>query len=85
MSGYGQLVRLEPFDAFAAVTPSDATVYNPPFIALLIGVAGNVAVTDMAGTVTTLTGLQAGLIYPVKGTKVMATNTTATNIVACTN
>jgi hypothetical protein len=83
MSGYGELIRVEPYQAFAAVTPSDVTVFAPPFVGLLIGVAGNVAITDMVGNITTLTGLQAGLIYPIKGTKVMATNTTATNIVTC--
>lgn len=66
----------------AAVTPSDATIL-PTTRALYIGGAGDVAVI-FAGddAAVTLSGAQAGSVLPVQVTKVMSTNTTATNIVA---
>ena len=65
-----------------AVTPSDDTVFDPVFDALWVGGAGNVAITTPEGTVVTLEGVAAGTLLPVAGSKVMATNTTATSIVA---
>ena len=64
------------------VTPSDTTVL-PTTRGLYAGVAGNVAVTmsDNQNSVT-FVGVQAGSILPVQVTKVLATGTTATNILA---
>lgn len=65
----------------AAVTPSDSTPVNCR--ALYIGVAGNVAVVPArGGSAVTFVGVQAGTTLPVQCSKVMSTNTTATNIVA---
>jgi hypothetical protein len=67
------------FDA-VAVTKSDSTVYDPPLAGLFIGGAGNVAVVTEKGNTVTFTGCIAGQILPITCTKVMSTNTTATNI-----
>lgn len=65
-----------------AVTASDSTEYDPPLRGIYIGGAGNVAVLPPDNTsAVTLTGVTAGSVYPVMCTKVMSTNTTATNIV----
>lgn len=66
----------------AAVTTSDTTIL-PCTRALYVGGAGNVAVVmaDDENTVT-FTAVPAGTILPVQVIKVMATNTTATTIVA---
>lgn len=69
-------------DYAVAVTPSDSTVLTP-FYKLYIGGAGAVAITDMRGNVVTFAAVPVGTQLEVRGTKVMATNTTATNIVAC--
>lgn len=74
-SGYGN-----PAFSVAAVTPSNTTVISAR--ALYIGGAGNVAVTALDGSTATFTSVPAGTILPVVVTKVMATGTTATNIVA---
>lgn len=67
-----------------AVTPSDSTTLAG-VRALYVGGAGNVAVMPFgSGTAVTLVGATAGSIIPVRCTKVMSTNTTATNIVALT-
>jgi len=65
-----------------AVTPSDSTVL-PTTRGLWVGVAGNVAVT-MAddGNNITFVGVLAGSILPIQVTQVLATGTTATNIIA---
>lgn len=65
----------------AAVTTSDTTVLTP-FQRLYIGGAGAVAIRDLGGNVVTFAAVPVGTVLPVRGDKVMATNTTATNIVA---
>lgn len=68
-----------PNDA-AVVTPNNGT--NLPRAGrLFVGGAGNIAVTTVAGTNVTFTGVVAGTILPVRVKKVFATGTTATNMV----
>lgn len=62
------------------VTKSDATVYDPPFRALVIGGGGTLVVTSKDGADATYT-VQAGQTIVIVGTKVKAA-TTATGIVA---
>jgi hypothetical protein len=64
-----------------AVTPSDVTVLIPT-IGVYVGGAGNVAVTMLNGAVVTFTAPPVGTVLPIQVTKVMATNTTATLIIA---
>lgn len=74
----------DPASGGSAVTPSDSTVLAD-VRALYVGGAGNVAVIFKGGTsAVTLTGVTAGSILPIRVTKVMSTNTTATSIVALT-
>lgn len=63
-----------------AVTPSDSTVL-PMTRGLYVGVGGNVAVTDINGSVTYV-GVGAGTILPVQVSQVLSTGTTASSIVA---
>lgn len=68
-----------------AVTPSDTT--SVVFGALYIGGGGNVAIKHSSDSAAvTYTGVTAGTILPIEsghgGGRVMATNTTATSIVA---
>lgn len=66
----------------AAVTPSDATIL-PVTRAIYVGGAGNLAVTMAEdGNAVTFVGVLAGMVYPLQVTQVLATGTTATNIVA---
>jgi len=68
------------YNGAATVTPSDTTVIIGR--AIYVGGAGNVALTTAAGTVVTFTAPPVGSIIPVAFSKVMATNTTATLLVA---
>jgi hypothetical protein len=66
-----------------AVTPSDVTLLVSDVKALYVGGAGDIAV-NMRGSTTTVTfsGCSAGQLLPVQVDRVLATGTTATNIVA---
>lgn len=66
--------------AAQAVTPSDTA--NNTFSYLYVGGAGNVAVIPEAGsTAVTLVAVPAGSYVWLRTSKVMSTNTTATNII----
>lgn len=70
----------DPATRFAAVTPSDSTIVSAR--SLYIGVTGNVAVTPPGGgAAVTFPNVPVGF-FPVMCEKVMATNTTASSIVA---
>lgn len=62
-----------------ALTPSDVAVQ--PFSALYIGTTGNVAILPNNSVVPITFNAVAVGFFPVSGQKVMATNTTASNIV----
>lgn len=65
------------------VTPSDTDVVEGNPRALYIGGEGNVTITaHLTADPVTFVGVPAGFILPVNVYKVMATGTTATNIVA---
>ena len=61
-----------------AVTTSDTAEQN--FSGLYIGVTGDVAIKGTGGTAVTFKAVSAGTILPITVNRVMATNTTATNI-----
>jgi len=68
------------FDAFA-ITPSDANDILEVTRALYIGGGGNITLITKGGTQTTFAGVSAGAILPIRTSRVMATGTSATNIV----
>lgn len=72
----------EVYDDAATVTPSDTVNQGWTFDAIAVGGAGNVAVVFASGEAVTLTGLLAGTVYRVRGTRINSTNTTATSLVA---
>lgn len=63
------------------VTPDDATDLVDGARSLVVGTAGALKVTTLAGSVRTYTGVPAGL-FPVAVRRVWATGTTASNILA---
>lgn len=90
MSKTGNFVADEPFRAYAAVTTSDVTTYGvtgatspKPIEALYVGVTGDVALVgqDQAAAAV-FKAVPAGTVLWVSPYKVMATGTTATNILA---
>ena len=75
--------HVDPAEYAAAVTKSDSTVLNPVPRALYIGSGGDVVVTMAAdGTDVTFSNVPTGTKLPVRVSKVKATGTTASSIVA---
>jgi len=64
-----------------AVTPNDSTTLSETTRALYVGSAGAVTVLMASGASVTFTGIPAGTMLPVRVTKVMASGTSATDIV----
>ena len=67
----------------AAVTPhaTDAQTLMP-CDAVYVGTAGNLEVIMKNGTTVVFTGVKAGTVLPIGVNRVLAANTTASNIVA---
>lgn len=64
-----------------AVTPNDSTTLAETTRALYVGSAGAIAVLMASGASITFPGVPAGTMLPVRVTKVMATGTSATDII----
>ena len=67
-------------DAFT-VTPSDTVDFTVMARALYVGTTGNVVVVTRGGTTLTFSSVPAGMIIPIRCSRVNSTNTTASNIV----
>lgn len=63
-----------------AVTPSDTVNSTAPFRSLYVGVTGNISVQMRNGAVV-FANVPVG-IHPIQGTRVNATGTTASSLVA---
>lgn len=66
----------------AAVTPSDSADLTYDTRALYVGGAGDISIITENGQTVTLVGVPAGSFLPISVSRVRATGTTATNIVA---
>jgi hypothetical protein len=75
-------MELYPSRSGVVVVPSDVTTLPYLTQRLFVGGAGNLVVTMADGNDVTFTGLLAGAILEIAVTKVKATGTTATNMVA---
>ena len=65
----------------AAVTPSDEDEFSFFTRAIYVGGAGDLAVLTMGGQTVTFAAIPVGSLLPVRAKKVLATGTTATDIV----
>lgn len=73
---------LRPARQVRAITPSDSTTYDPVIKGFRVTVAGDVSVTDVSGTTTVITSVQLGERIDALITRINATGTTATGIIA---
>lgn len=64
-----------------AITPDDDTDVVGTLRGLYVGVSGNVSVVMQDDTTGVLSSLAAGMVHPLSVKRVLATGTTATNIV----
>jgi hypothetical protein len=73
---------MSPSGDAAAVVPSDTVDFPNVPRKLWIGGAGNVKINTAAGNAVTYTGVPAGTYLTIRASRVFATGTSATNIVA---
>ena len=66
------------------ITPNDGADLPKPIQGLYVGVAGIVYYIGMDGATIILTGALAGTTYPFAMRRVLASGTTATNLVGLT-
>jgi hypothetical protein len=65
-----------------AVTPSDSVNLGFTTFGLYVGGAGNVTAVMASGEVVLFTAVPAGTLLPIQATRINATGTTATAMVA---
>jgi hypothetical protein len=75
------LSTIIPTSGFSAVTPNDGVDLPIPARSLYIGGTGDVTIQNTAGTNVTFSAVPAGTTLLASTARVMATGTTATNIV----
>ena len=75
------MARSDPASNGIAVTPSDATVLDPPARALYVGVSGDVRVRTTGNDNLTFKNVPVGF-FPVSVEKVFDTGTDAEEIIA---
>ncbi len=65
-----------------AVTPSDSVDLTYVTRGIYVGATGTLKVTMLGGEAVTFTGLAAGVIHPIRASRIWATGTSATTILA---
>jgi hypothetical protein len=73
---------LQSSEHYQLIVPHDVNELSFNTRAIYFGGAGNIAIRNHAGTTIVFIGLPVGSILPVITGKVLATGTTATNLVA---
>ena len=69
-------------DQLVSITPSDSTIFDPPLVAVWVGVGGAVAIrAEKDGAAVTLVAVPTGYLLPIRISRLMATNTDATTMV----
>ena len=71
-----------PVSFAAAVTPDDSNDLTNVTRGVYVGASGNVKVDLLGGSTVTFSGLAAGVVHPLRVTRIYATGTTATGILA---
>ena len=74
--------KTKPATMTADVTPSDATIYNPPMRGMFVGGSGVIKLLAQGDSAASTWQAFPGMYIPVEIKKVLATGTTATGLVA---
>ena len=72
-----------PAERLIPITKSDTTVYDPPLRGIWVGTAGDIAIVARGSeeTPVTIPNVQDGTVLPITAVKIMASNTSASDIV----
>ena len=82
------MLKMHPYNMWGVITPSDTVNIpwnNSRIAAIYVGVAGDVTVVNTAGQTALFKAVPAGTLLPVEASRVNATGTTATNLIALYN
>ena len=71
-----------PHDLMAAVTPSDTTDLANVTRGVYVGGAGDLTVINAAGVTITFKAVPVGTLLPIRVSRIKATLTTASNLIA---
>lgn len=71
-----------PASRAVAVTPSDSVDLVAASRGIWVGTGGNLAVITAGGDTVTVPNVQDGTLVPIRASRVLATGTTATGLVA---
>ena len=72
-----------PANDYVTITPNDSNDLNRVCRGLYIGTTGDLAIIGQPGSsAVTFSNVAAGTVLPLRASRVMATNTTAANIIA---
>lgn len=63
------------------ITPSNGAELASATRAIYVGQTGNVRLRTVGGDIVTLANMQGGVLYPIRADQVLATGTTASDIV----
>ncbi len=77
---YYRNVVIDQSDNILEVTPSNTEDLPEFAVAIYIGTTGNLAVRNSRNQTVIMKGIVAGVWHPVRTTRILATNTTATDI-----
>ena len=69
-----------PIRGGAAITPHDTNDLSETTRAIYVGVSGDVKINTADGDTITFVGLAAGIIHPIRASRVYSTGTDATDI-----
>lgn len=70
-----------PADNAFAIAPSDTVDFTSMARGIYVGTAGNIVAVMRNGAVITFSNVPAGMILPIRCSRVNSTNTTASNMV----
>lgn len=73
---------IQPITRLSEIIPSDSADLSPHCRGIYVGDTGDVRITSTDGDTVTLVSLSAGQFHPVCASRVWASGTTATDIVA---
>lgn len=71
-----------PGQSAAEITPNNSTDLTTATRGIYVGVSGDLKVDTLKGDTVTFVGLSAGVIHPIRATRIYATGTDADDIVA---
>jgi len=82
-TGAGNVPTTPAYDG-VAVTPSDSVDLTSYCRAIYVGTGGDVALITRGGTTLTFKNVPSGALLPIRATRIKATGTAATDIIALT-